>query len=254
MKHEEEFRKRIILSAIFIMQPIPLVNLAIAFIPVFVVIVIIWRWDMGYKAFIYAIFRMIVQLLLIGYVLIYIFGTNSYSIVITILIIMLLAASWISLRTTSLPRKTLMLNAFFSIVIGGVAVLIIVTQGVLLIDPWYSPNIVIPLAGMIFANCMNGISLAAERLESELKQGKTYEEAKVVALRTSLIPITNMLLAVGIVSLPGMMTGQILSGVLPMIAVRYQVMVMCMLFGSTGISVAVFLQSVRVQFTDKKSG
>jgi len=115
-------------------------------------------------------------------------------------------------------------------------------------DPWYSPNIVIPLAGMIFANCMNGISLAAERLESELKQGKTYEEAKVVALRTSLIPITNMLLAVGIVSLPGMMTGQILSGVSPMIAVRYQVMVMCMLFGSTGISVAVFLQSVRVQF------
>ena len=100
---------------------------------------------------------------------------------------------------------------------------------------------------------MNGISLAAERLESELKQGKAYEEAKVVALRTSLIPITNMLLAVGIVSLPGMMTGQILSGVSPMIAVRYQVMVMCMLFGSTGISVAVFLQSVRVQFTDKNS-
>jgi putative ABC transport system permease protein len=165
---------------------------------------------------------------------------------------MLLAASWISLRTTSLPRKTLILNAFFSIVIGGVAVLIIMTQGVLLIDPWYSPNIMIPLAGMIFASCMNGISLAAERLESELKQGKTYEEAKVVALRISLIPITNMLLAVGIVSLPGMMTGQILSGVSPMIAVRYQVMVMCMLFGSTGISVAVFLQSVRVQFTDKK--
>ena len=230
------------------MQSISLTNLAIAFIPVFVVIVIIWRWDMGYKASIYAILRMIVQLLLIGYVLTYIFGTNSYSIVITILIIMLLAASWISLRTTSLPKKTLILNVIFSIVIGGVSVLIIMTQGVLFIDPWYSPNIIIPLGGMIFANCMNGISLAAERLESELKQGKTYKEAKVVALRTSLIPITNMLLAVGIVSLPGMMTGQILSGVSPMIAVRYQVMVMCMLFGSTGISVAVFLQSVRVQF------
>ncbi|MDC1387006.1 ABC transporter permease [Candidatus Thioglobus sp.] len=223
------------------MQSISLINLALAFIPVLIVIVIIWRWNIGYKASIFAIFRMIVQLLLIGYVLSYIFSLNSYSAVITMLIIMLIAASWISLRTSSLPRKTLILNAFFSIVIGGVTVLIIMTQGVLLIDPWYSPNIMIPLAGMIFANCMNGISLATDRLESELKQGKVYKEAKVVALRTSLIPITNMLLAVGIVSLPGMMTGQILSGVSPMIAVRYQIMVMCMLFGSTGISVAVFL-------------
>ena len=149
------------------MQSISLVNLAVAFIPVLIVIVIIWRWDMGYKSSIYAIFRMIVQLLLIGYVLTYIFGTNSYSAVITILIIMLIAASWISLGTTSLPRKTLLLNAFYSIAIGGVTILIIMTQGVLLIDPWYSPNIMIPLAGMIFANCMNGISLAAEKLESE---------------------------------------------------------------------------------------
>ena len=61
-----------------------------------------------------------------------------------------------------------------------------------------------------------------------------------------------MLLAVGLVSLPGMMTGQILSGVSPMVAVRYQIMVMCMFFGSTGISVAVFLQSVRGQFKNKE--
>ena len=234
------------------MQSISLINLTLAFIPVLIVIIIFWYWNMSYKTSIYAIFRMVVQLSLIGYVLTYIFGTHSYSAVITFLIIMLITASWISLRTTSLPRKMLILNVFFSIVIGGVTVLIIMTQGVLLIDPWYSPNIMIPLAGMIFANCMNGISLAADRLESEVQQGKTYEEAKVVALKTSLIPITNMLLAVGIVSLPGMMTGQILSGVSPMIAVRYQVMVMCMLFGSTGISVAVFLQSVKGQFKSQK--
>ena len=221
------------------MQPIPLVNLAIAFIPVFVVIVIIWRWDMGYKAFIYAIFRMIVQLLLIGYVLTYIFGTNSYSIVITILIIMLLAASWISLRTTSLPRKTLMLNAFFSIVIGGVAVLIIVTQGVLLIDPWYSPQYLFPLLGMVLGNTLNGISLALERfmdslsvrrkeVEMLLSLGATSWEAAHDlirdALRTSMIPTLNSMLVMGIVSLPGMMTGQILAGVSPGEAVRYQIM------------------------------
>ena len=230
------------------MVTIPLSNLAIAFIPVFVVLIIIWRWNIELKSSLYAIFRMIIQLLLIGYVLTYIFETNSNYVVIVVLSIMLLSASWISLRTTSLPRKILFINAVSAMVIGGVTVLIIMTQAVLMIDPWYSPSYLIPLAGMIFANCMNGISLAAERLESELSQGKSFKEAKVIALKTSLIPITNMLLAVGLVSLPGMMTGQILSGVSPMIAVRYQIMVMCMFFGSTGISVAMFLQSVRGQF------
>ena len=230
------------------MVTIPLSNLAIAFIPVFVVLIIIWRWNIGLKSSLYAIFRMIIQLLLIGYVLTYIFETNSNYVVIAVLSIMLLSASWISLRTTSLPRKILFINAVSAMVIGGVTVLIIMTQAVLMIDPWYSPSYLIPLAGMIFANCMNGISLAAERLESELSQGKSFKEAKVIALKTSLIPITNMLLAVGLVSLPGMMTGQILSGVSPMIAVRYQIMVMCMFFGSTGISVAMFLQSGRGQF------
>ena len=230
------------------MVTIPLSNLAIAFIPVFVVLIIIWRWNIGLKSSLYAIFRMIIQLLLIGYVLTYIFETNSNYVVIAVLSIMLLLASWISLRTTSLPRKILFINAVSAMVIGGVSVLIIMSQAVLMIDPWYSPSYLIPLAGMIFANCMNGISLAAERLESELSQGKSFKEAKVIALKTSLIPITNMLLAVGLVSLPGMMTGQILSGVSPMIAVRYQIMVMCMFFGSTGISVAMFLQSVRGQF------
>ena len=230
------------------MVTIPLSNLAIAFIPVFVVLIIIWRWNIGLKSSLYAIFRMIIQLLLIGYVLTYIFETNSNYVVIAVLSIMLLSASWISLRTTSLPRKILFINTVSAIIIGGVTVLIIMTQAVLMIEPWYSPSYLIPLAGMIFANCMNGISLAAERLESELSQGKSFKEAKVIALKTSLIPITNMLLAVGLVSLPGMMTGQILSGVSPMIAVRYQIMVMCMFFGSTGISVAMFLQSVRGQF------
>lgn len=234
------------------MLNIPLTNLALAFIPVLVVLIIIWRWNIGIKFSLYAIFRMIIQLLLIGYVLTYIFETNSNYIVISVLSIMLVSASWISLRTTSLPRRILLLNAINAILIGGVSVLIIMTQGVLMIDPWYEPSFMIPLAGMIFANCMNGISLAAERLESELNQGKSFSEAKVIALKTSLIPITNMLLAVGLVSLPGMMTGQILSGVSPMIAVRYQIMVMCMFFSSTGISVAVFLQSVRGQFKNKE--
>jgi putative ABC transport system permease protein len=99
----------------------------------------------------------------------------------------------------------------------------------------------IPLAGMIFANSMNSVSLAAERLNAEIGRQETFEKARNIAYQASLIPIINSLFAVGLVSLPGMMTGQILSGVSPLIAVRYQIMVMAMIFGASGISVACFL-------------
>ena len=73
----------------------------------------------------------------------------------------------------------------------------------------------------------------------------------MIALRTALIPIINSLLAVGLVSLPGMMTGQILSGVSPLIAVRYQIMVMCMIFGSAGITSAIFLHLIKKHFDEE---
>jgi putative ABC transport system permease protein len=88
---------------------------------------------------------------------------------------------------------------------------------------------------------MNSISLSGERFYSELANKVSYKQARNVAFQASMIPNVNALLAVGIVSLPGMMTGQILSGVSPFIAARYQIMVMCMIFASAGISSAYFL-------------
>jgi putative ABC transport system permease protein len=105
----------------------------------------------------------------------------------------------------------------------------------------------IPLAGMIFASSMNGVSLAAERLAAEMERGVSYLKSRGIALRAALIPITNSLFAVGLVSLPGMMTGQILSGISPLIAVRYQIMVMCMIFSAVGFSTAFFLILVKPQ-------
>ena len=233
------------------MQTIPLENLALAFIPVIIVIMVIWRWQLDYKHSIYAIFRMLIQLLLIGYVLTYIFKANSNYIVITGLSLMLGVASWIALRTISLPRKTLYFSSISAIVLGGGGVLFLITQWVLVLSPWYSTTMIIPLAGMIFANCMNSISLAGERLEAEINNGSPYDKAKMIALRTALIPIINSLLAVGLVSLPGMMTGQILSGVSPLIAVRYQIMVMCMIFGSAGITSAIFLHLIKKHFDEE---
>jgi putative ABC transport system permease protein len=128
-----------------------------------------------------------------------------------------------------------------AIAASGLAMLAIVTQLVLDLPRWFEPSFVVPLAGMIFANAMNTVSLAAERFESERDRDVDIVGARRAALDAALIPQINGLLAVGLVSLPGMMTGQILSGIEPLVAVRYQIMVMCMLFGSSGLSAAAYL-------------
>jgi putative ABC transport system permease protein len=94
---------------------------------------------------------------------------------------------------------------------------------------------------MIFASAMNTVSVAAERFAMEIKQGMESINARNHAFKAGLIPIFNSLLAVGLVSLPGMMTGQILSGVSPLIAVRYQIVVMCMITGAAGMATALYL-------------
>ncbi len=233
-------------------QIIPFTNLALAFIPVVAVIVIIWQWQLAYKSSLYAISRMLIQLLLIGYFLAYIFATDSALIVVAVLTVMLFSSSWIALRTISIPRKTLYLSSFCAIFLSGSLIIVLMTQAVLDLQPWYLPSYVIPLAGMVFANAMNSVSLAGERLEAEINRDVPYEQARIIAFQTSLIPITNSLLAVGLVSLPGMMTGQILSGISPLIAVRYQIMVMCMLFGSAGISSAIFLVLIKSNLTSNE--
>jgi len=230
-------------------QIIPLTNLALSFLPVFVVVAVLYKWRMDYRNALYAVSRMLVQLLAIGYFLAYLFESESWLFISMVLAVMLIASSLIALRTAGHLRKSLFSRALASITLGGGLMLILVTQGVLELTPWYNPRFVIPLAGMIFANALNSISLAIERLTSELERGMVYQEARNIAFRASLIPITNSLFAVGLVSLPGMMTGQILSGVSPLIAVRYQVMVMAMVFGAAGISAATFLILIKRKIT-----
>jgi len=230
------------------LQTIPLINLSLAFLPVLVTILILFKWSLNSSNALYAVSRMLVQLLLIGYFLAYIFESDSAGIVIIVLAVMVFASSWIALGTISKIRLQLYKYAFVSITIGGGVTLLLITQGVLTLDPWYSPQSMIPIAGMIFANAMNSVSLAAERLNAEIGRNVAYDEARKIALQSSLIPVINSLFAVGLVSLPGMMTGQILSGVSPLIAARYQVMVMCMVFGASGIATAYFLVLVKPVF------
>ena len=216
-------------------------GLALAFLPAVVVIGIMWRWrsDAGTAA--YATARMLVQLLLIGYVLIYIFETDDWRIIAAVLLVMLGASAWIAIRTLRERSLRAYWQALIAIAAGGVLTLGLVAQLVIGIEPWYSPRFVVPLAGMTFAGSMNAVSLAADRFEAERTRGESLLSARQQAFHTALIPIINSLFAVGLVALPGMMTGQILSGVSPLIAATYQIVVMTMLFGATGISAACYL-------------
>ena len=96
-------------------QTISFANLALAFIPVIAVIVILWKWNLGYRSSLYAIARMLIQLLLIGYFLVYIFENSSAPMVVAVLAVMLFSASWIALRTIKIPRKILYPKSFLSI-------------------------------------------------------------------------------------------------------------------------------------------
>ncbi len=220
-------------------------RLALSFIPVAIVVVLMWRHDQGYGRALQAIARMLLQLTLIGYVLIYIFQTESGLVISGVLAVMLVAASWIALNTVDLPKGSLFPASLVSVLLGGGTTLLLTTQCVLQLKPWYQPSYIIPLAGMIFAASMTNISLALERLHAELNNGVPFARARDTAFRTAMIPVMNSFLAVGLISLPGMMTGQILSGVSPLIAVRYQIMVMCMIFGAAGLSTACFLKMIR---------
>jgi putative ABC transport system permease protein len=197
---------------------------------------------------------MLIQLLGVGYLLTYIFETDQPLVIAGVVAVMIAAAAWISLRPLQQRNLHGFLLALGVLGINGLIMLGIVTQLVLDLPRWFEPRFVVPLGGMIFANSMNTLSLGAERFEAETRRGLDLESARRVALEAALIPQINALLAVGLVSLPGMMTGQILSGVEPMVAVRYQIMVMCMTFGSAGLGAACYLALQRREAESDSKG
>ena len=222
-------------------QAISIPALILSFVPAAIVIGILVRWTSVARTALYAVARMLIQLLLIGYVLSFVFDADKAWVIVLVLTVMLVAASTIAIRPLRHKQSYLYRNAFIAILIGGVLTLALVTQVVIDVEPWFMPRYVVPLAGMVFASSMNAVSLSAERLEAELNRSVEYVEARASALNAALIPLINSLFAVGLVSLPGMMTGQILSGVSPFVAARYQIVVMCMIFGAAGISAAIYL-------------
>lgn len=222
------------------MNHIAWLDLSWCLIPVLIVCAIYLTWQGKPKEVLLASSRMLVQLIAVGYVLVSIFSNPSPWISSAIVSLMMIVAAWIAIRPVR-HHKGYLVPALFAL---GISVFIHLFISIILVlkaDHWFSPSLLIPLAGMYFANTMNAISLAAERYHAELHDQKSPESARINAFHAAMIPQINSLLAVGLVALPGMMTGQILSGVSPLIAVRYQIMIMAMILGTTGMGAATML-------------
>ena len=219
----------------------PIWNLLMAFAPSVLLLIIMQRWSLNAHTALYANARMLVQLLAVGYGLRYVFETKQPGVIVGVVVAMIVISAWIALRPLASRGAGTYVRVLLAVTVSGLPMLLIITQLVLDLPRWFEPNFVVPLAGMIFANTMNTVSLAAERFEAERGRHADVTTARAAALDAALIPQINGLLAVGLVSLPGMMTGQILSGIEPLVAVRYQIMVMCMVFGSGGLGAALYL-------------
>ena len=195
--------------------------------------------------------RTVVQLSLVGLVLQWVFDIDRWYVVIAIASVMTLVAGFAAagrskrtfrgirlIATTSVWTSAWLLTAY---------VLLIVFQD---LPKWYEPQYAIPLLGMVLGNTLNGISVGLTTLTESLVRNRDQVETLVAlgatrreaaaepmreAVRTGMIPIVNSMMVVGLVSLPGMMTGQIISGMDPVQAVRYQIVIMFLIAGATAL-------------------
>jgi len=206
------------------------------------------------KRLVIAAIRMVVQLTLVGLVLKALFKAMSPWLTLLAAVVMIGFAG-----REAMARLDRTFIGFWGYGLGTISMLMaagIVTVFALSTqfhaDPWYDPRYAIPILGMILGNAMTGVSLALDRLLSDADSGRAKIEARLAlghtfrdamqgplrsTMRAELIPTVNGMAAAGVVSLPGMMTGQILAGVNPVAAVKYQLLIMFLIAGGTALGV-----------------
>lgn len=216
-----------------------------------------------------AAFRTTAQLLLVGLILKYVFEHAELHWVALIAVVMLIVASWeIHSRQKRKIRGWWGFGiSAFSLVISSFFITLFALFFIIKTDPWFTPQYTIPLLGMLLGNTMNGIALGIDRfvqtawqqrmvIEQRLMLGHTPGEAirdiRNESMRAGMIPIINAMAAAGIVSLPGMMTGQILAGSEPVEAVKYQIMIMFLVTAGTGFGVIAVLQLISKRLFDNR--
>ncbi len=216
-----------------------------------------------------AALRTTVQLLLVGLILESVFASSQLPLIALIMLVMLTVAAWEILARQKRKLKgwwgfgVSALSLFISSFLITALALVLVIKA----EPWYLPQYSIPLLGMLLGNTMNGIALGMDRLVQTAWQQRSVIEQRLMlgqrdrdaireitrdAMRAGMIPIINAMAAAGIVSLPGMMTGQILAGSSPVEAVKYQILIMFLVTAGTGFGVISVLQLIARRMFDKR--
>ncbi len=208
--------------------------------------------------------RTVLQLSLLGLVLVHVFDGERLWLVLAIGLGMVVLASVEAVRRAGRGYPGVRRDAFLSLLLAAAVSLLFVTGFVLQVEPWWTPRYLIPLLGMVLGNSLTGVSLGLERcltsfeeerdaIELRLAAGAgTWEASRPTAakaLRAGLIPILNAMSVAGMVTIPGMMTGQILGGTEPGLAARYQILVMFLIASATAAgTTGVVLLAVRARF------
>lgn len=209
------------------------------------------------KSTIYAIIRMTIQLLLVGFYLEYLFKLNHPLINILWIIIMLIIASFTIIKRSELNRKLFIIPVILSLVISVFIVDVYFLGFILGFDYLFDARYLIPITGMMIGNCLSNNIVALnsfyDHLSKELilykysiANGATKGEALRIFMKKSLLKSINPIIAstavVGLISLPGMMTGQILGGSNPMVAIKYQIMIMITILVSSIITIVLSIK------------
>jgi putative ABC transport system permease protein len=229
-------------------------QLATAFIILVLPAYILWKYHTGLnKKLLIATIRMVLQLLFVGYYLEYLFEIDNAWVNSAWIMIMVLVADFATIDRSELRRKKELLIPIFGATFLGIIVIdLYFLEVVIQLPKLLSAQYTIPITGMVLGNCLrsNVIGINAfyyslqenrEQYQFYLSTGATRSEALSWfisrALQKSANPTLASMATVGLVSLPGMMTGQILSGSSPMIAIKYQIMIMVAIFSGTILSV-----------------
>ena len=204
--------------------------------------------------------RTFAQLFLMGYALQIVFGLSTPWLVLAVFLAMVTMAAHTVRGRVGDRGVPFILPLYGSMIASYTLVAYVVTAVIVNVRPWWEPQYFIPLGGMVIGNSMSATAVAVDRLFSDLRSRRGEVEMMLAlgadaaeasrdmvrgAVRAGMIPTINSMMTVGVVFLPGMMTGQILAGADPLVSIRYQIVVMCMLAASTALSSALAVLLVR---------
>lgn len=224
------------------------------------------RLNLG-RRLLWACLRAAVQLALIGQILAFVLEGTVGLVTAGVMAVMVFAAAREAARRPERKLVGAAWGTFVTLALVGILTSCFVTAVVLRVEPWHEPRYLIPLLGMILGNALTGLSLAMDNLlesvdvrradiEADLAAGATRFEALRPplreAVRRGMMPILNATSVVGVVSLPGVMTGQILAGADPRAAVRYQFVVMVTVLGATAVGCLLLAGWVVLRVTDRE--